>query len=361
MTPARPLTPKELGIFIAVELTSHTHRLANNENGVLTKYKPHLAIDAGCGLLSIDGQVVRPIHFTVHEFIKRNERGIGNEVDVNAFLAESMIHFMICHTQNRRGIEACSTSVFPFCNYHLRKLPLPLPSNSPAAEIIANTTRSRFRTISELDFFASFDLLLVYQNSDPFKSSPPENSYKVERAIIHAADGNSLPALIALLDILKVELLRDRLDDALHVAAGKGHACGSSTTIVSMLTRTVGYPPTLFTMQHRAISSTALEICLRTGVLSTSLIRNAIPLKAAILAARNPTTPSKPQNCPSSEGLSSVSFLQVPMSMRRVANMAMLAKPRSTAVTAKLSNGYLLQVQTLTLKVANTATLSKPQ
>lgn len=129
VTAPRPFTPEELAIAIAIELTSATDTRSNEQNGVFTKYQPDAAIRACCGLLSIDGRAVKPIHFTVQEFIKGNERGIGGDVQANALLAESMIHFAIREIWGTNYAMYFIGSVFQFWDYHVRKLPIPYRKN----------------------------------------------------------------------------------------------------------------------------------------------------------------------------------------------------------------------------------------
>lgn len=228
----RPLTPEELATYIAIEPSSHDHYLSNEGNGILTKYKPHVPISACCGLLSLDGAAVRPIHFTVHEFLKRDERGIGSDVEANALLAESMIHFMIAKRFGLSYQGGYSPSVCRFWYYYIQKLPLPLPkglevvlkklgSDSNLRLMVYQDKCSRRQPISELAFFAVFDLLLVYRNFHP-SESPTNSSSEVQDALFRAAEGGSISALVELLDLLKKELHRDTLRKALYIASHGG-------------------------------------------------------------------------------------------------------------------------------------------
>lgn len=132
ITAARPLTPLELALVIAIEPTSKIMDGSEEVREVLPKYKPHVAIAACCGLLAIEGDVVRPIHFTMQEFLKGDQRGIGSEVEANAQLAGSSIHYILCDFRPRfiryLPVELPSSSyVFHYWNHHVRRLPLPLP------------------------------------------------------------------------------------------------------------------------------------------------------------------------------------------------------------------------------------------
>jgi hypothetical protein len=60
------------------------------------KYQANVAIEACCGLLSDDDGVVRPIHFTVKEFLQENGGFVPDESEANAELARRSINYFLC-------------------------------------------------------------------------------------------------------------------------------------------------------------------------------------------------------------------------------------------------------------------------
>lgn len=93
-----------------------------------------------------------------------------------------------------------------------------LSSDNELRTIASFAKRRNIHPVSELEFFATFDLLPVYHNFHP-SESPASSPLDIQSAAIHAAEGGSLSALGALLDIVKKELLKGTLEDALCVAS----------------------------------------------------------------------------------------------------------------------------------------------
>lgn len=214
ITAKRPLKPIELAIVVAIDHTS------TSTEELEQRYKPQVVIGACCGLLSIESDAVRPIHFTVQEFLKGPIGGIGNDIEANAELARSSIRYMLCeeHIHIRKmytGVECRFNGmsyIWRFWDHHIRCVPLPLPDDltrllrrflTSDQSRAAYCTRSRelyWGRCSALDICAIFDLLPLYSQFYSFGGNTGFNDFK--EAIFNAARGGATAALCTLLDLV---------------------------------------------------------------------------------------------------------------------------------------------------------------
>lgn len=90
ITAKRPLKPSELAEFIALEKT--TTRISRLKG----RYKEYIVMGACCGLLTSDDGFVRPIHFTVEEFLRGGGGFVPSEQDAHTELARHSISYQLC-------------------------------------------------------------------------------------------------------------------------------------------------------------------------------------------------------------------------------------------------------------------------
>jgi hypothetical protein len=131
----RPLEPYELAEMIAIE--SSTKSLDELKG----KYQRNAAIEACCGLLNDDDGFVRPIHFTVKEFLQDNGDFVPDESEANAELARRSINYFLCkefsdlkstsfhYAGGERSGNGGLRYVFSYWDEHLRRAASPLPGD----------------------------------------------------------------------------------------------------------------------------------------------------------------------------------------------------------------------------------------
>ncbi|KAI5842141.1 hypothetical protein DFP73DRAFT_498411 [Morchella snyderi] len=237
VTAGRPLFPKELSTAVAIEPTSTSSLECRRTYGV------QVAIDACCGLLTVEGDRVRPIHFTVQEFLTNDSSHIPREIEAHSDLARSSIRYMLCQEFVRIGSTHCRRNfneegldpmlyIWNHWDHHIRCSSLPLPAD---LEVLLQTFfRSENRhgayavragkhrgPVTLLGLCATVDLLNIYIQFYGLSNSIT-TSQEFKEAIDNAASAGSLTALGALLDLRGEGDTRDL--DVLYLSAHSGQA-----------------------------------------------------------------------------------------------------------------------------------------
>lgn len=276
VTARTPLFREEFAMVIAIDHT--TTRIQELE----TQYMPQVGIDACCGLLSIEGRSVRLIHFTVQEFLKGPGGRPRNEIEDNTELARSSIRYMLCEghghevgfkpTGMQGGARFNETDyVWRFWDQHIRSLPFSL--NDELVALIyslldsdgrqaAYVARARVYTMGteNYNFFAFFDLLLLYNELFPFDTTVLGSFDQ----ICNAARGGAMSALISLLEIADKRGAQDCYSRPLFLAA----YCGHEDIVRHLVSRGVNVNVTGYTIKInensedslRSTGDTALQI-----------------------------------------------------------------------------------------------------
>jgi ankyrin repeat protein len=228
----RPLGPYELAELIAIE--SSTKSL----DEITGKYQHNAAIEACCGLLNDDDGFVRPIHFTVKEFLQENGDFVPDESEANAELARRSINYLLCEefsdlnswSGSSHGSDGLAY-IFSYWDEHLRRAAWPLPGD----------LRALLKTLFECDnllvpysvrivsveapsvwqICALFGILNVYNELYSLDNSAI-SSEELKIALDDAARGGSMSAVKALLGLMNED---DSYDHSwLYQAASLGHA-----------------------------------------------------------------------------------------------------------------------------------------
>ena len=243
VTAKRLLKPEELAIMIAID--SNTRSIKELQK----KYQGHVAIEACCGLLKSDDGFVRPIHFTVEEFLKESNKFIPNEGEANSELARRSIEYFLCKefrciksffsTQSGDGENRICESagngglayIFSYWDEHLREARRPLTADLRALlktlfecgnrHAPYTVKRNSQKAASVLSLCAAFDIFEVYNELYVLDNSAI-SSKQLKEAVDEAARGGSVSTVEALLSLMNEEDGKNH--SSIHEAACRGHA-----------------------------------------------------------------------------------------------------------------------------------------
>lgn len=251
----RPLTLRELALAVSIEPDSRSHK-------VLEAYGQQVVLDT-CGNLLVENDgIVRPVHYTVQEFLtagcEMNQtvlstgnpilRQYQSNIHLHSKLAEICLQYL-CFEE----IESCKRikpakrydPEYPFglyaatyWDYHVQRLPdssLPgdlarsidkfLDSKGITLTIAYHMRESVYRgqavLINPLNYCLAFNMLHLYQLSHRLDASVVGEEHK--EALHHAAASGSTAAIEILLGMGFSVHTRDTQDEyPLHYAARSG-------------------------------------------------------------------------------------------------------------------------------------------
>lgn len=240
ITAQRPLSPNELSIAVAIEPTSTCLK-------DLVICTPQAVIDACGGLLVEEADGVRPIHFTVQEFLETDHRGIGSTAEANTALAQSSIRYILFG--DFCSIKAYISSgaefepkikhnavygmcyIWRFWDHHVRCSTSALPDDLKDilrtffdSENLGTAYQSRFlspnRTAGHVDLCVAMDLLEVC--TELYGSSlSTMTAGELTAAVCDAAQAGSVRTLKLLFD--EMDARQDDKNELIKITASAGH------------------------------------------------------------------------------------------------------------------------------------------
>lgn len=252
----RPLTLDELVVAVAIELDTE-----NNNN--IKKYTSDAVIGACANLITVENNIVVPVHYTVQEFLTASSSFINMErrtpvqeyqifsPDGHAELAQYCIQYQLrkWHEQESMERQLSLNDMGPFLNYaafcfdhHLRRVPNWTTSLTDSFKdflsndhILQPTHRWRstgiypiygnkeWEAIKPLDFCLSFGLLDQFKMIHEFDwSICGQPQYRT--ALHHAAQGGSISSIQTLLSMGFVVDHKDNFQKTpLYLASAYNH------------------------------------------------------------------------------------------------------------------------------------------
>jgi ankyrin repeat protein len=224
----RPLKLRELALAVSIKPNSTSHK-------DLKEYEQEVILDICGNLLAVNDGIVRPVHYTVQEFLTASETnrmdGPGNSVfcqyqiniHMHSELAQTCLQYLLFEEirspQWVAGAES-SDERFPFglyaagyWDYHVQRLPdstLPddlvrsidkfLDSDGQTLTLAFHMRNREYRpyaTVNALNYRLAFNLLHLYQLSHRLDTSAARDEY--QDALHHAAGGGSTASIDILL------------------------------------------------------------------------------------------------------------------------------------------------------------------
>jgi ankyrin repeat protein len=237
VTARRPLKPKELALMIAIE--SSTSRIKELEG----KYQAHVAIEACCGFLTGDDGLVRPIHFTVQEFLKMDGDFFPNMSEADSELVRRSIYYFLCKDfrlvnsmlgdgkyMYENAVTGGMAYIFSHWDEHLRRA-WPVRADLTALlktlfdgenrhALYMARTNDFCKVSSVLSLCALFGILEVYEALYHVENSDI-SSEELKKAVDDAARGGSVRTIQALLSRMNDEDRKNHC--SLAEAASHGH------------------------------------------------------------------------------------------------------------------------------------------